>query len=95
MPSFLSLIVSVIAEGVSTLLFSSETAEPVQFFMTDSDFRDFVTFISCLPIVLSDCVIFCIINSITGLIHFNVCGVFVDSSQPFRKGAQVNFITAW
>lgn len=76
MPLSSSLVAQSVTAAFNTHLFTSETAEQIKFFMTGGDFRDFITFISHLK----NCFIelcFRIINSITGLMHFNVCRIFV------------------
>lgn len=55
-------------------MFTSETAEQMKVFMIDGDFKDFITFISSNCLSKLCC---CVINSITGLIHFNACRISV------------------
>lgn len=77
MPLSSSLVAQTVTAAFNTHLFTSETAEQIKFFVTDGDFRDFITFISHLKNCFIELCCFCIINSITGLMHFNVCRIFI------------------
>lgn len=76
MPLFLSSVVYIVTMAFCAYLFTSETAEQVQSFVTNGNFR--ILQHSPVP---SDCLIklcyFYIVNSITGLIHFIFCRIFL------------------
>lgn len=72
MPLFLSLF-----RLSSTHLFISKTPEQIKSFITNRDFWDLITFVRVFRSFFIKLCYLCIVNSITGLVHFNFVEVLL------------------